>query len=362
MTDLSNDSWNTTIQKLDMTRDARDFWKTVTRLMGNSRQKQTINLKDNHNNNIDSDEDIERIFRHYWQKVFTITDEDNDDFDTDTDETVTTETIRQLPNWDPLMTVNYNDIPDNLIVTDQEVKDVIRQSKQSAPGQTGITRLHLQHLPDNLIDSLTNIFNALLVTGYFPQQWKIAIMVFLLKAFKSPHHHTNYRPISLLETIGKLYERLLNRRTYDAMTDLDLHNTRQHGFRKRRGTQTAIATLTEIISKQKTKQRQKINLVLRDLSKAFDRVWHSGLLYKLHISNFPISLLRSINSFLSNRIAHIRINSFVGPQINIFCGVPQGSCLSPTLFNFFCKYPFSTFIETTFHASFFFESDRYSVK
>ena len=93
--------------------------------------------------------------------------------------------------------------------------------------------------------------------------------------------------------------------------------------------------MTELISIHKTRQVHKVNLVLRDLTKAFDRVWHAGLLYKLDQTDFPLLLLRSIHSFLSNRTATIKINSFVGPPINIYCGVPQGSPLSPTIFNFY---------------------------
>ena len=335
MTNIHRDAWDSTIQRLDVNRDTKDFWKTIGRLQGNNRQRQTIHLKDHHNNNIDTDADIEQIFRQYWTRIFTITDEDNDGFDRQTDRTATTEVIRQLPNWDPRMTVDLTNIPNDQLTTDQEIKHIIRHSKQSAPGQSGITRIHLLHLPDNIIETIVNIFNALLSTGHFPQQWKVAIMIFLLKSLKSPYQHTNYRPISLLETIGKIYERILNNRTNQSISDLNLHNPRQHGFRKNRSTQTALATLTESISKYKSKQRSKINIILRDLSKAFDRVWHTGILYKLHINNFPTFLLRSINSFLFNRQAHIRINNFIGPAINIYCGVPQGSPLSPNLFNFY---------------------------
>ena len=83
--------------------------------------------------------------------------------------------------------------------------------------------------------------------------------------------------------------------------------------------------------------KNKINIVLRDISKAFDKVWHNGLRYKLRNSPFPNYLIRIISNYLQDRTAKIRIGNYIGPEFPFLSGVPQGGCLSPTLFNFYTK-------------------------
>jgi len=78
--------------------------------------------------------------------------------------------------------------------------------------------------------------------------------------------------------------------------------------------------------------------VFLDVEKAFDRVWHPGLLYKLHILGTPISLLNIINSFLSERNFSVRINNSISNSRSVQSGVPQSSCLSLTLYLTFKLY------------------------
>ena len=77
--------------------------------------------------------------------------------------------------------------------------------------------------------------------------------------------------------------------------------------------------------------KNKVNLVLRDISKAFDKVWHEGLKYKLIQANLENSLIRIVSNYL-NRTATIKIGEYIGPKFSLLSGVPQGGCLSPTLF------------------------------
>ncbi|KAG0416570.1 putative RNA-directed DNA polymerase from transposon X-element, partial [Dictyocoela roeselum] len=79
----------------------------------------------------------------------------------------------------------------------------------------------------------------------------------------------------------------------------------------------------------------RMNIVLRDISRAFDKVWHKGLIYKMLNNNLPDELIRITNSYLNKRKAKIRIGDYVGEEFQLESGVPQGGCLSPTLFNFY---------------------------
>ena len=79
----------------------------------------------------------------------------------------------------------------------------------------------------------------------------------------------------------------------------------------------------------------RIDVVLRDISRAFDKVWHGGLRYKLLQTDLPNRLIRLISDYLTDRTANIRIDDYIGPTFALSSGLPQGGCLSPTLFTFY---------------------------
>ena len=118
------------------------------------------------------------------------------------------------------------------------------------------------------------------------------------------------------------------------LTSHDKINDRQHGFRSDRGTHTALATLYETISRD-IRQGHNIDIVLRDVSKAFDKVWHDGLKYKLSTLSLHDCFIRTLCDYLDDRTASIRLTNYIGPTFKLHSGVPQGACLSPTLYNFF---------------------------
>ncbi len=88
--------------------------------------------------------------------------------------------------------------------------------------------------------------------------------------------------------------------------------------------------MTEGISKAAAEKKQCC-LVLRDVSKAFDKIWINGLEYKLQQIQLPPILSKLLYSFLDNRTASISLQNLEGPAFNLYSGVPQGSCISPTL-------------------------------
>ena len=219
-------------------------------------------------------------------------------------------------------------------ISHNEILQVLASFKQKSPGNDGLTKYHLTNLPDNMTANLTSIFNLCLASGHFPLPWKSSSMIFIPKPGKSPLDHSNYRPISLLNVAGKALEKIINKRLYDKLDDLGLHNDRQHGFRKNRGTGTATGLLYELIAVAKA-NNSRVNVVFRDISKAFDRVWHDGLTWKMIVAHLPDYLIRIIHNYLRDRNIEIRIGNYLGPRFSALCGVPQGGCLSPTLFNFY---------------------------
>ena len=330
---INRESWNEFVGKIDKERNKEDFWKSIKRIYGQKETREVKYLKDNDGNDIFKEDKREKIFRGYWERIFQISEEENESFDEEINRTVK----RTLSENSENITTKANLNEENIIteiITAKEIKETIKSFKQKAPGNDGITKNHLMNLPQSKIIDLAKIFSTSLTLGHFPTIWKQSTMIFLPKPFKSPTNHINYRPISLLNLPAKILEKIINKRLIESIDQKNLNNQSQHGFRKDFGTDTATAIIYETIAAVKS-NNFKTNVILRDISKAFDKVWHEGLIFKFLINNFHPNLTRIISSYLHNRKACIRIGNYIGPNFNLKCGVPQGGCLSPTLFNFY---------------------------
>ena len=151
------------------------------------------------------------------------------------------------------------------------------------------------------------------------------------KKSNNSHDEKNYRPISLLIVISKLCEKLIKTRIVNFLEDNNCINKYQSGFRAKRRTTDNI-----FYFKQKCleafAQDEKVCAIVFDIEKAFDKVWHAGLLYKMHNLKIPPKIAKWIQNFLSNRSFYVTVNNKESKQYPIFTGVPQGSILSPILF------------------------------
>ena len=141
--------------------------------------------------------------------------------------------------------------------------------------------------------------------GYFPDPWKISTIKMVPKPGKSPRRPENYRPISLLAVPGKTFERIIHRRLRIHLEHNDHYNSNQFGCRQSKGTTQALALVCEQIAQCKADGGQ-CHLVLRDITKAFDTIWHQGLMYKILHLGLPENLERTLCSFLINRKANIK--------------------------------------------------------
>ena len=222
---------------------------------------------------------------------------------------------------------------ETLMITPEELIFTINSFQQKAPGLDGITKIHLTKAIECIKQPLTSCFNAALSCGYFPSLYKQTKLIFVPKPGKDATNVANYRLISLLNTTGKL-EKLLNRRLTSHLQEHDLFNRYQNGFRSHRGTETALAIIWEAIG-QGRKKKLKVCLTSRDIEKAFDRVWQEGLKYKLAQLNLHPKLLKITAQYLDYRTARIQIEDHRGVQFPIEYGVPQGGCLSTTLFSIY---------------------------
>jgi hypothetical protein len=154
------------------------------------------------------------------------------------------------------------------------------------------------------------------------------------KPGKSLRDPANYRPISLLSGLSKLFEKLILARLTAHSEDNHLLPDQQFGFRKNHSCDHQLLRVTNKIA-HGMNTNKATGIVFLDVAKAFDRVWHEGLLSKLILKKFPNSLVNLIASYLEDRSFHVALRGERSASRQIRAGVPQGSILAPFLFNIF---------------------------
>ena len=329
---LNTKTWNDIIDKIDAENDPKIFFKAIKRMTGNSTNYSPFII---HNDKkLFDPKDQEPIFRGFWSDIFKDEDPDENDFDYDFIADIET---RLNDKHDQTIPYNNSDLTrlhntDCPPITMTEMNDIIKSIKPRASGPNNLTAHQLKNLPGNMRLYLTDIFNHSLSAGYFPDSYKHATMTLIPKPGTSGTTIKDKRPISLLDVDGKLLDKILNRRLTTYLEENNLQNDRQHGFRRNRGTQTAILTLHETISRHLGLKHQ-VDIACRDVTKAFDKIWHTGLKYKLTELGLHDCYVRILCDYLDDRTASIKIGHYTGPPFNLETGVPQGACLSPTLFN-----------------------------
>ena len=218
-----------------------------------------------------------------------------------------------------------------ITTTPEIVKKILlglNTSKASGPDK--ISNKILKLCADTLCKPLAYLFNKSLKLGYFPLKWKIALVTAIFKKLNR-QIKTNYRPISLLSCISKVLERIVFIDMFKYFFVNKLLSPYNSGFKPNDSTVNRLIALLEAVY-QGLDESKEIILVLLDISKAFDRVWHTGLLFKLKQYGIQDPLLSWLGSYLSDRQQQVSINGKVSSLEYIQAGVPQGSILGPLLF------------------------------
>ncbi|KAI1000147.1 hypothetical protein K3495_g8053 [Podosphaera aphanis] len=226
------------------------------------------------------------------------------------------------------------------VITQQEIEEALRKlPNDKAPGPDGIPNRFLKYCSKTLSKGLAELFNACLRLGYHPKKFKESTTIVIRKPQK-PSYDTpkSYRPIALLNTMGKLLEKLVANRISDAAEKYNLLPDEQMGARPKRSTISAVELLTEQIHTIWGKNKKRVaSLLSLDISGAFDNVSHERLIHNLKQKGIPLWITRFIKSFLEGRTTSVVLGSFKGGQIPTITGIPQGSSLSPILFLFFAS-------------------------
>ena len=291
--------------------DIKSFWKFTNSARGISGLPNVMSFR---NSLADNGQDIVDMFATYFESVYVEPDNDNSD-----DELIDNYT--------------YSDINiSKLEITQMDVFEAIEKlNGKIGPGPDGLPSSFLKNCRTNITPILHYLFNKFLNEGTFPSIWKRSFITPIHKA-NERSDISNYRPISKLSTIPKLFESIVTNKLSGSLGNLLIDE--QHGFRPKRSTTTNLLTFQHY-TLEKLEKNAQVDVIYTDFSKVFDSVNHKMLLKKLKYLGIHGILLKWIENYLVDRLQNVKYKSFISKDINVKSGVPQGSHLGPLLFILF---------------------------
>jgi len=216
-----------------------------------------------------------------------------------------------------------------------EIRRILKGLKnKKSNGPDAIPNVVLKKLPNSAHEFLAELINCILSTGYYPDSWKKANVIPIPKPGKPSNEAKNFRPISLLNSLSKVLEKVLHVRILEYCDANHLLPNNQFGFRSKHSTVHALIRLFEEAIMGFNDRKITIAAFL-DIEKAFDTMWVEGLIYKLINLEFPDYLIKIVFSYLKGRSFRVKLGDVVSDPVLVDDGVPQGSILGPLLFIIF---------------------------
>ena len=223
-----------------------------------------------------------------------------------------------------------NDI-NTLNTSPLEVAKIIRNIKKSHFSHCGIPGKFIQLIATPISFSLSRLLNNLFEIGHFPNSWKLAHITAVYKRSGPKTDKSSFRPISILPTLSKICESVIHDRMLKHCLENDIITDKQAAYLKGDSTVSQLLYIVHNIRKSWGEKKVTQGLFL-DVSSAFDKVWHNGLLAKLSQIGVGGLLYNTLSSYLTDRKQTVVVDGEKSEILDVKAGIPQGSRLGPLLF------------------------------
>ena len=252
----------------------KQWWKELKRITDSKNSKTYPPIKfDEHSLPISDNKKKADLFNAYFCSQSNVNDKNTN-----------------LPNDSNL---NYVNTLPQIVISTQDVKDVLETLDTSkATGPDCINPTLLKQAASAIAQPLSKFYNLSLRTSSVPNQWKIANVIPVFKKGNS-NIVSNYRPISLLSILGKCMEKCIFKYLYNFIHPHEILTPHQSGFRPNDSTVNQLLSITSDFYKA-VDQGKEVRVIFFDISKAFDKVWHKGLLYKLKTLEYAVNYLHGL--------------------------------------------------------------------
>lgn len=312
-------SWENYITKLNGPIETKDLWKRLKKINNIDKPTRIRNIVDENNVNTDDQEKIANIIGKHYQSISSET-------------SLSPEQVLKRQDLVNDLLIQHNNKFSELDneFTFVELLNAIKNTKNSSAGPDQFKYIIYKKMEHKHLRNILNFYNHIWKTGNRPKSWNMANVIPIPKQ-KCVSSPTQTRPINLINTIVKLFDKMVNSRLIYVLELNKMLDSKQFGFRQNKTTLNSMVTLNRDVQNS-FNNKSHIQLVSFDIEKAFDKIWPEAILCKLKKYNIGGNMFLYIKNFLNQRKFIVKNGMYSSDEYSTNIGIPQGSPLSSTLF------------------------------